>query len=901
MREGTFNGYKVHLVESVEELNGLRELFDRRIMVGIDTETKGLEYKEEQVVGVCVSGGKSYGKEDYRGYYIPVRHFSYDNNLPVTDVIEFTQWLVNNYQTVWFNRNFDLSMLEYDGLKVPFVGNMHEAQVMAFLLFNDPYPSLKDYATKILKWNMISFAENEAVDHNFGTVDPTTGFIYGAGDPISTVMLARKMWNDYPYIRRIYKIDNYVTEAIRRMTQTELHLDYDFLKDEKCKSEEKLQNLKQQIYQLSGVYGFNINSAQAKADILSRFVTLTEKTDKGAWKLDEVALYKIDHPLAKLFAEYSKAETHLGSFVSKMCNFEGTTFRGNYNAVVVPSGRLSSSASKGNKYFSPINQQNIPKTEMKMFLHPHPELGYCLKEEEEGCIKDSKGSPVRIKTKSGLRNAYTCPPPKDGVNYYWVTSDFSGQEVRLAANLSKEPNFLEPLREGKDLHTNVAEKMLGYSNPENRTMIKTANFACLYGADAYTIAPSIGKTIDEAKVFMKNYKETLSKLYAWKAEIIKIAKKKGYSETIFGRPIYLAKYLSSGDRKKLSYAERLAVNVVLQGCVSSGTYLPPQNGSRLLQPMSVFSGDRVDFRNDNTDGSHTVGVPSFQGKSNFKQVVFRSGDFVTVTDNHKFLKWDKKNPVYLIPIDETFDSPVSLVKPNKKMGFMKTFFGCFTEPLHTKVRIGWTYLISYAGIGRPIPSDSPKIARVMLFSWLFRKRIRIGNAFGANSVRSICDWYGWNLVKVGKDTKTYILKWGRRNKSRARYAIDCGMMNSMSPTMLSGHQVYPLNGFVHKNTGADLIRLSIIKCEMERIKNKEWRDSVVFRTTVHDELNNAVLFPYLGTYYKKVNEMMTFHPKEFEIPLTVDTGVGTTWGDCLDIVGIDSEGKLIPKDYKPEN
>lgn len=35
------------------------------------------------------------------------------------------------------------------------------------------------------------------------------------------------------------------------------------------------------------------------------------------------------------------------------------------------------------------------------------------------------------------------------------------QEIRLAANFSREPNFVEPLLEGKDIHMYVAKKMFG--------------------------------------------------------------------------------------------------------------------------------------------------------------------------------------------------------------------------------------------------------------------------------------------------------------------------------------------------------------------------------------------------------------------------------------------------------
>ena len=86
MRDAIFNGYPVHLIETLEELQSLYKLFSPKVMCGVDTETKGLEFKPEQVVGVCLSGGSDYSVKNYGGYYLPIRHNGY-NNLPIEEVI----------------------------------------------------------------------------------------------------------------------------------------------------------------------------------------------------------------------------------------------------------------------------------------------------------------------------------------------------------------------------------------------------------------------------------------------------------------------------------------------------------------------------------------------------------------------------------------------------------------------------------------------------------------------------------------------------------------------------------------------------------------------------------------------------------------------------------------------
>ena len=98
MKSSTFNGFPVHLIETVDELFSLKRLFSPKIMAGLDTETASLEYKADQIAGVCVSGGVDYSPQGYAGYYIPERHIGYSANLPVEAVSDFVQWLIDNFQ-----------------------------------------------------------------------------------------------------------------------------------------------------------------------------------------------------------------------------------------------------------------------------------------------------------------------------------------------------------------------------------------------------------------------------------------------------------------------------------------------------------------------------------------------------------------------------------------------------------------------------------------------------------------------------------------------------------------------------------------------------------------------------------------------------------------------------------
>ena len=374
-----YNGYKVNLIESLSELWGLKDLFSREVMCGLDTETTGLSYNTDFIVGYCLSGGKSYSKDDYQGYYVPVRHIGYENNLDVADVNDFVQWMVDNRKVSLFNRSFDFSMMEKEGFVAPFVGHTHDVQILAHLATNESFPSLKTYVHNFLKMEVIEFAST-VNGHNFGTTDPRISFVYAAQDPLVTVLLGRKLWTEYPYIRKVYPLDNQASEAVRHFCMTTtIPLDQEIIRRELQKTNYALQEVKNKIFSFVG-YQFKLNSTRDKADALSRFVTLTQRTKKGQFEVGKEVLEKIDHPLAKMFLEYAKLEKFRGSYVQKMSEFPPEGIHINYSTVNVSTGRLSSGSSKGNDFFANFNIQNVPKVEVKKALWRDDELGYVLKD-----------------------------------------------------------------------------------------------------------------------------------------------------------------------------------------------------------------------------------------------------------------------------------------------------------------------------------------------------------------------------------------------------------------------------------------------------------------------------------------------------------------------------------------
>jgi DNA polymerase I-like protein with 3'-5' exonuclease and polymerase domains len=890
---GTFNGYKVALVQSLEDLAFIKSNLYANILVGADSETTGLSFVSDYVVGICLSTGRTYSKADYVGYYIPIRHYGYSRNLPIKEVMEFVQFVVDNYMTAWWNRSFDFSMLEKDGFKAPFVGKTHDIQFMAHEVFNDRMPKLKDWAKRFLKFQTISYEENEAENNDFGSTDPEVSFIYAGGDPLITALLGLKIWSDYPNIRKIYSLDNECGEAVRRMTQQEIYLDYDFLDAELRRSNAQMESLRQQIYQLVG-YSFNVDSGPQIAEALGRFVTLTVRTEKGGLKVDKNVLATIDHPLAKLLLEYSEVSTYIKSFVSKMCSWRGTPVRINYNLTVALTGRMSSSGSKGNDYYKPLNGQNLPKIEIKAYLHTHPVLGYCLTDEADGAVCDASGNPIKYKTKAGMRSAFL-PAPAGEDGWAVLGADYASEELNLAGNMAREDGFLYPIKHKLDVHLYVANKRFGVTDPSFRSKSKAVSFGKLYGGGASLIAQRLNISRQAAVQLISDYDKGMPRLKAWQDEVVRTAKRTGFSRTYFGRTIYLARWFSSPDNGMRAYAERVAKNSTIQGSLINTIYLPSQDG-KSYRPWKDFAGQRVDFV-DPLSGVRRMGVPTFRGEEELHVIVFNTGDFVVCNRGHKFVKYGTDDVV--IDLDSCGRIPVRMGKPFKRPRFS------LLKGLFSRGKFSLEQLAALAHMGRPIAVDDWGIYWGLLKSFLGGKRFHTRSFVTAATLRSVCDLFGWNLVYdfAASSSTDYVFKLcrSRKLKAHAVFAMPLGVThNIMSPSMCSGLPVYPLCGFVHKNTGGDLIRRDLIRLMRYRDMDPEFAANTRFVVTVHDEIQIASRIPYLAKAVCILQRIMNFWPSNFEVPLVTEPCVGLTWGYELDIHAVDKKtGKLWPKDFTP--
>jgi len=149
-----------------------------------------------------------------------------------------------------------------------------------------------------------------------------------------------------------------------------------------------------------------------------------------------------------------------------------------------------------------------------------------------------------------------------------IAGDYSQIEMRVLAELSGDKHLRKFFQEGKDVHAGVAAFVFGVKESEvtkdMRRKAKVINFGIIYGMGVNALRGNLGGTREEAQEFYNNYFKKFPSIAAYFENTKNAARKKGYTETFFGRRRYFESIKSSLPFIRAS-AERMAQNAPIQG------------------------------------------------------------------------------------------------------------------------------------------------------------------------------------------------------------------------------------------------------------------------------------------------------------------------------------------------
>ena len=231
------------------------------------------------------------------------------------------------------------------------------------------------------------------------------------------------------------------------------------------------------------------------------------------------------HPIVEKILEYRELKKLKNTYVDtlpELINPNTGKIHTSYNQVVAVTGRLSSD--------NP-NLQNIP-------------------------IRTTKGREVR--------KAFV---PRNS-DFILLSADYSQIELRIIAELSKDPGMIEAFRSGQDIHSATAAKVYGVTLEEvtsdMRRNAKMVNFGIIYGISAFGLSERLNIARAEAKNIIEQYFVKYSGVKDYMDQSVEVAREKGYVETILGRRRYL-RDINSKNAVVRGFAERNAINAPIQG------------------------------------------------------------------------------------------------------------------------------------------------------------------------------------------------------------------------------------------------------------------------------------------------------------------------------------------------
>lgn len=286
------------------------------------------------------------------------------------------------------------------------------------------------------------------------------------------------------------------------------------------------EELREEIYSLTGVHSFNLNSPQQLGRVLFETLGLpTQRKTKSGYSTDAEVLEAIAplHPSIQKILDYRQVSklnsTYIDALLRKM-DSQGrihTTF----DQVGTATGRISSNEP---------NLQNIP---------------------------------VRTAMGRDIRRAFIAKP-----GHVLIDGDYSQIELRILAHMSGDEAMRDAFIKDQDIHTRTAAEIndvpLEEVTPAMRSDAKAVNFGIVYGISDFGLARNIGTSRKRAGDFISRYFEHYPGVRGFMDSSVRFGYEHGYIETLYGRRRRLDE-LKSGNVNTRNFGERVAMNTPIQG------------------------------------------------------------------------------------------------------------------------------------------------------------------------------------------------------------------------------------------------------------------------------------------------------------------------------------------------
>lgn len=513
------------LVDNKEKLSQLLQNIVTQSVLSLDTETTSTDPIRAELVGM------SFSYAENQAFYVPVPA----DRSEAQKIVDRFRPVFENREIMKVGQNIKYDMLVLANYGVQLQGPLFDTMVAHYVL----QPELRhnmDYLAEIyLNYQTIHIEEligpKGKNQGNMRDLPPASVYEYACEDADVTLKLKNKLEKelDENNVRKLFEeIEMPLIPVLAYMERNGVRIDTEALKETSRHFTLRMKQIEEEVYQLAGTE-FNIASPKQVGEVLFdrlKIVEKAKKTKTGQYVTSEEVLESLrgKHEVVGKILEHRGLKKLLGTYIDalpQLINPETGRIHTSFNQTVTATGRLSSS--------NP-NLQNIP-------------------------IRNEDGKEIR--------KAFI---PDDGCIFF--SADYSQIELRIMAHLSGDPHMIEAFQKGQDIHAATAAKI--YKVPleevtrEQRSKAKTANFGIIYGISVFGLAERLNVDRKEAKELIDGYFENYPHVKEYMDESIRIARERGYIETIFKRKRYLPD-INSRNAVVRGYAERNAINAPIQG------------------------------------------------------------------------------------------------------------------------------------------------------------------------------------------------------------------------------------------------------------------------------------------------------------------------------------------------
>lgn len=546
-------------VDTDEIFEQMKAEFAASSLIGVDTETDGLDPMQCNLVGLCLAAADSEGNVA-KGYYIPLGHSdeigfplptgpkgNFDLNKVKAWFCEFfadcapvaendgAEGAASKRAFVFHNAKFDLHVLAR-AFKIPQSvidnANIIDTLIAAWML--SPGQSGLGLDNQVMQRlqhemipieNLIGRGKNQ-ITFNRAPIKEATE--YGAEDAVYTLRLWKPLKQELKkldYVKYFFEQEMPLLKVLYQMESVGVAIDVPALKTLEQELARRIENLEKEICDMAGVE-FNIGSPKQLGDVLFDTLGLPEikKRSTDAVVLEELS-FKAPHPIVFAVIEYRELKKMQSTYISVLPTLVNPDTKRIHTSFIqwgTATGRLSS---------RDPNLQNIP-------------------------VRSDLGKKIR---------AAFVPQNKDNVI---LAVDYSQIELRMLAHLSGDEALIESYKEGIDIHARTAAAIYGVGlnevTSDMRRDAKVVNFGVLYGMTAFRLSRDLKIPMSQAKDFITGYFDMYQGVQQYIEDIKAAAHRDGYVETLSGRRRYIAG-IDSSDRMESQMAERMAVNTPVQG------------------------------------------------------------------------------------------------------------------------------------------------------------------------------------------------------------------------------------------------------------------------------------------------------------------------------------------------